>query len=86
MAYEGLQRGETADTLKRESEDLKKKLEEERNKLNDVERKCPGRNSRQSPAELCTHRFHTVVDFNHGRCSSTTECLTITQWLKNELQ
>lgn len=42
MACQGLQKGETLHTLKKESESLKKKLEEERNKLNDVERKCPG--------------------------------------------
>uniref|UniRef100_A0A3Q2V2I3 Guanine nucleotide binding protein (G protein), beta 5b n=1 Tax=Haplochromis burtoni TaxID=8153 RepID=A0A3Q2V2I3_HAPBU len=37
MACQGLQKGETLESLKRESETLKKKLEEERNKLNDVE-------------------------------------------------
>lgn len=40
MACQGLQKGETLQTLKRESENLKKKLDEERNKLNDVECKC----------------------------------------------
>lgn len=39
MACQGLQKGETLQTLKQESESLKKKLGEERNKLNDVERK-----------------------------------------------
>uniref|UniRef100_A0A7N6APR4 G protein subunit beta 5 n=1 Tax=Anabas testudineus TaxID=64144 RepID=A0A7N6APR4_ANATE len=37
MACEALQKGETLQTLKAESENLKKKLEEERNKLTDVE-------------------------------------------------
>lgn len=37
MACEELQRGETVATLKRESDNLKKKLEQERSKLNDVE-------------------------------------------------
>ncbi|XP_022598058.1 guanine nucleotide-binding protein subunit beta-5b-like [Seriola dumerili] len=37
MACQGLQKGETLATLKRESESLKKKLEEERCKLSDVE-------------------------------------------------
>ncbi|XP_020514096.1 guanine nucleotide-binding protein subunit beta-5b isoform X1 [Labrus bergylta] len=37
MACKGLQRGETLTSLKNESESLKKKLEEERVKLNDVE-------------------------------------------------
>lgn len=41
MACEELQRGETLATLKKESESLKKKLEVERSKLNDVERKSP---------------------------------------------
>lgn len=39
MACQGLQRGETLDSLKRESDNLKKKLEVERGKLTDVERK-----------------------------------------------
>lgn len=38
MACQGLQKGETLASLKKESENLKKKLEEERGKLNDVER------------------------------------------------
>uniref|UniRef100_A0A3P8W1K9 G protein subunit beta 5 n=2 Tax=Cynoglossus semilaevis TaxID=244447 RepID=A0A3P8W1K9_CYNSE len=37
MACQGLKQGESLQTLKRESETLKKKLEEERGKLNDVE-------------------------------------------------
>ncbi|KAG8001413.1 Guanine nucleotide-binding protein subunit beta-5 [Nibea albiflora] len=37
MACQGLQRGETLATLKNESQSLKKRLDEERNKLNDVE-------------------------------------------------
>ncbi|KAI3377735.1 hypothetical protein L3Q82_008879 [Scortum barcoo] len=37
MACQGLQKGETLASLKRESDNLKKKLEEERGKLNDVE-------------------------------------------------
>uniref|UniRef100_A0A665VTM6 Guanine nucleotide binding protein (G protein), beta 5b n=1 Tax=Echeneis naucrates TaxID=173247 RepID=A0A665VTM6_ECHNA len=37
MACQGLQKGETLSSLQLESESLKKKLEEERNKLNDVE-------------------------------------------------
>ncbi|XP_061880439.1 guanine nucleotide-binding protein subunit beta-5b-like [Entelurus aequoreus] len=37
MACQGLQAGESLASLKRESESLKKKLDEERNKLNDVE-------------------------------------------------
>lgn len=37
MACQELQRGETLASLKRESDTLKKKLEEERGKLNDVE-------------------------------------------------
>lgn len=41
MACQELQRGETLATLKKESDNLKKKLEVERGKLNDVERKCP---------------------------------------------
>lgn len=41
MACQGLQKGETLASLSRESDNLKKKLEEERSKLNDVERKCP---------------------------------------------
>lgn len=40
MACQELQRGETLATLKKESDNLKKKLEVERGKLNDVERKC----------------------------------------------
>lgn len=40
MACQGLQKGEALQTLKKESESLKKKLEEERNKLSDVECKC----------------------------------------------
>lgn len=41
MAYQELQSGETLATLKRESETLKKKLEVERGRLNDIECKCP---------------------------------------------
>lgn len=41
MACQELQKGETLATLKKESDNLKKKLEVERGKLNDVERKCP---------------------------------------------
>uniref|UniRef100_A0A3Q1GMA3 G protein subunit beta 5 n=1 Tax=Acanthochromis polyacanthus TaxID=80966 RepID=A0A3Q1GMA3_9TELE len=37
MACQGLQKGETLATLKKECESLKKKLEEDRGKLNDVE-------------------------------------------------
>ncbi|XP_019714683.1 guanine nucleotide-binding protein subunit beta-5-like, partial [Hippocampus comes] len=37
MACQGLQAGESLASLKRESANLKKKLDEERNKLNDVE-------------------------------------------------
>ncbi|MEQ2314383.1 Guanine nucleotide-binding protein subunit beta-5b, partial [Ameca splendens] len=37
MACQGLQKGETLASLKKESENLKKKLEEERGKLNDIE-------------------------------------------------
>ncbi|XP_053172464.1 guanine nucleotide-binding protein subunit beta-5b [Scomber japonicus] len=37
MACQGLQKGETLASLSRESDNLKKKLEEERSKLNDVE-------------------------------------------------
>lgn len=37
MACQELQRGETLASLKQESDSLKKKLEEERGKLSDVE-------------------------------------------------
>lgn len=40
MACQELQRGETLVSLKKESETLKKKLEEERAKINDVECEC----------------------------------------------
>lgn len=42
MACQGLQSGESLVSLKTESDALKKKLEEERAKLHDVERECWG--------------------------------------------
>lgn len=57
MACQGLQRGETLDSLKRESDNLKKKLEVERGKLTDVERKWLRQNNIFNRARILSASF-----------------------------
>jgi hypothetical protein len=59
MACQGLASGETLKSLKAESETLRKKLEEERKKLHDVECEFNGRER-----GLAMHKMFTVFTLN----------------------
>lgn len=61
MACQGLQGGESLASLKRESDNLKKKLDEERNKLNDVECK-----SRQTHGDSIVTIWQTLPVIKGG--------------------
>ena len=62
MACQALQSGESLATLKNESDSLKKKLEEERAKLHDVECESWGWERGYTHSHTCTHEKHAILN------------------------